>query len=434
MKRTFILLLVPVGLLFYTIAFSQPLKDFSDCTTSGCHATQTKFEYKHSPLEDDCTTCHETSAKEHPVPNKREFKLVESIPALCLQCHEIDMEKKSIHSPTKDGECLGCHTPHSSDTEKLLTAESGELCIQCHDSYTSNNFVHGPVAGGMCSGCHDPHASDNAVLLRREGQEVCLFCHTAKKDVQSKPSVHEPFVKGCLGCHKPHNSAAKYLLSADVPELCYQCHSTVEVALGKESEVHGPFQKGGKCYLCHDAHVTDFKPLLKAEEKQLCFQCHNKKITKGERTIRDIEQCVNAKFGHEPVANDGCSACHAAHTPDNFFLLSAAFPQGSYTEGKAENFAHCFDCHDSALMEQAESATATQFRDGKRNLHYVHIAREKARNCTTCHETHGSKYPHIIAQKVPFGKWTMPMKYTVTESGGSCLTGCHKELGYDRNH
>jgi predicted CXXCH cytochrome family protein len=433
MKQLFTPFLVFLCLIFWNFAWSQLQKDYTDCTQSDCHLTQTKFQYKHSPLEGGCSTCHESSAKEHPVENKLEFKLVESLPMLCLQCHDMDMNKNSIHSPVKNGQCLDCHSPHGSDREMLLNANTGELCTQCHDSYTANNFVHGPVAGGMCDACHDPHVSDHANLLRRSGQEVCLFCHTAKKDVQSKVSVHAPFTEGCMDCHTPHSSDVKFLLAMDVPELCYECHETVEVALEKKSEVHGPFQKGSKCYLCHDAHVSNYKTLLQAEEKQLCFECHDKVIEQEERTIRNIKRCVTAQFSHAPVANDGCSVCHAAHTPDNFFLLTAAFPEGSYTQGKVENFAHCFDCHDSALMEEAETTDATNFRNGKRNLHYVHINREKARNCTTCHETHGSNYAFIIAEKIPFGKWAMPMKFTATATGGSCLTGCHKELGYNRN-
>ena len=142
---------------------------------------------------------------------------------------------------------------------------------------------------------------------------------------------------------------------------------------------------------------------------------------------------MNAKNIHAPVSDPGCSACHAAHTPDNFFLLSAAYPTGSYSDGKKENFAHCFDCHDPALMEEVETTSATSFRDGNKNLHYVHVTREKSRNCTTCHDIHGSKYTYLVAEKVPFGKWEMPMKFSVTGTGGSCLTGCHKKLSYSRD-
>jgi predicted CXXCH cytochrome family protein len=409
---------------------SQP--NFSDCTKSGCHMIQTKLSVVHAPLEDGCAGCHESITEKHPKTDQTDFKLTEKMPDLCYQCHEMDIVNMVVHNPVAEGKCTACHNPHSSDSEKLLVSEGSEMCFKCHETHPEENFIHGPVAGGMCAACHDPHTSTHKKLLIRDGQEVCLFCHTAKKEIQTKASVHQPFLEGCMDCHTPHNSEAKYLLSTDVPQLCYQCHNTVEVGLGKKSEVHGPFQEGGKCYLCHNAHVSDNPPLLQDSEQKLCFTCHNQRIVKGERKLKDIEKCVNSKYVHEPVANNGCSVCHAAHTPDNYFLLSAAYPSGSYTEGKKENFEHCFDCHDPALMENAETSEATNFRDGTNNLHFVHVNREKARNCTTCHDIHGSKYAHLIAEKVPFGKWEMPMKYEVTENGGSCFTGCHKKLNYSR--
>ena len=412
-------------------ANSQTANNFSDCNKAGCHISQLNHDYIHSPVEDDCMICHETNSSNHPVVDKNDFKLTSKVPELCLDCHDMDDTIMNVHSPFSDGECLSCHTPHGSENEMFLIESGADLCLQCHDSYSEKKFIHGPVAGGMCSACHNPHYSSNENLLLREGQDVCLFCHTQKKEIQNKASVHKPFLEGCMRCHTPHASEAKYLMAVDVPELCYTCHQTVEVSLDKKSEVHGPFQVGGKCYLCHDAHVSDFSPLLQAKEQDICFQCHNKKLQNGEYTIRDIERCVKSKFSHEPVVSSGCSACHAAHTPDNFFLLSAAFPTGSYTEGKAENFAHCFDCHDPALMEE-ETGTASNFREGERNMHFVHVNREKARNCTTCHNIHGSKYPHLVAEKVPFGKWEMPMNFKKTDNGGSCQTGCHKFLEYDR--
>ena len=427
---TFFALFMSYGLLY---ASTATLQNFSDCTKSGCHLSQMKHSNIHPPLEDGCGTCHEAIESEHPVENETEFKLIESLPDLCLQCHEFDGKNTNVHNPVREGDCTGCHNPHSSENEMLLIAENSELCATCHEVYSGKDFIHGPVAGGMCTACHDPHYSEHQNLLKRDGQEVCLFCHTAKKEIQAKLSVHKPFQEGCMQCHTPHHSPAKFLLNTDVPELCYKCHQTVEVGLAKKSEVHGPFQKGGKCYICHDAHVSDFEPLLQDVEQNLCLTCHDKKIKKGERNIKNIGKSVNAKNVHAPVTESGCSACHAAHTPDNFFLLSAAYPTGSYSDGKKENFAHCFDCHDPALMEEVETTDATSFRDGTKNLHYVHVTREKSRNCTTCHDIHGSKYTYLVAEKVPFGKWEMPMKFLVTGTGGSCLTGCHKKLSYSRD-
>jgi predicted CXXCH cytochrome family protein len=407
--------------------------DFSNCTEKGCHNALIKHSVVHSPAEDDCMSCHETSAKTHPVKDKTEFKLLAAVPELCSECHDPMDEKEHVHPPVEEGKCLDCHNPHSTENEYMLKEDVGKTCAECHDLSREGQAIHGPVAAGMCTACHDPHQSDLAGLVKREDREMCIFCHTNKKDPQGMVSVHEPFTETCLDCHSPHSSPYKFMVEEDVPGLCFNCHEEVQVQVGKQSEVHGPFQKGEKCYLCHNAHVSKYTHLLQDQEQSLCFTCHNKKIKKGDRVVKNIaKRVLHSKYVHSPIEDEGCAACHLAHTPDNFFLLTAKFPSGAYGEGKVESFEHCFDCHDSELMTEKETTEDTEFRDGSRNLHYVHVHREKARNCTTCHDVHGTNYEHLIAQKVPFGNWEMPMKYKVTPDGGSCLTGCHKLLSYSR--
>jgi predicted CXXCH cytochrome family protein len=417
--------------LFTTQLFAET--SFDNCSKKGCHLIQTKYSEVHEPVEDDCLNCHETKSKTHPNKGKKDFELAEKTPDLCYSCHDAFNSAKHIHEPVGEGDCLSCHNPHSTENEMLLTADGGEVCLECHDLAQEGHTMHGPVAANMCTACHNPHQAELKNLLAREDMELCTFCHTNKKDVQDSPSVHEPFLEGCVDCHSAHSSPYKYMVNKDVPGLCFDCHEKIEVQVGNKSEVHGPFQEGGKCYKCHNAHVSEQPNLLMEPEQNLCFSCHDKDLKKDGRKIKNIAKRVNKKkFIHEPINDKGCSACHAAHTPDNFFLLSAAYPKGSYGEGKAESFAHCFDCHDEALMKNEKTTKETQFRDGNSNLHYLHVSREKARNCTTCHDVHGSKYAHIIAEKVPFGKWDMPMKFKKNANGGSCLTGCHKELSYDR--
>jgi len=433
MKNYLLPLYLTVLLIFGLQNNTNADNNFSNCTAKGCHLEQTKHDVVHSPVEDDCMSCHETSAKTHPIKNKKEFKLIADVPELCSECHDPMNEKKHVHPPVDEGKCLDCHNPHSSDNEYMLKADVGETCAGCHDLSKEGHSTHGPVAAGMCTACHDPHQSDLSGLVKREDREMCIFCHTNKKDPQGMVSIHEPFTETCLDCHSPHSSPYKFMVEEDVPGLCFNCHEEVQVQVDKKSEVHGPFQEGEKCYLCHNAHVSKYSHLLQNQEQQLCFTCHNKKIKKGERVVKNIEKRVDkTKYIHGPIEDEGCSACHLAHTPDNFFLLTAKFPTGAYGEGSVESFAHCFDCHESELMTEKETTEATEFRDGSNNLHYVHVHREKARNCTTCHDIHGSNYEHLIAAKVPFGNWEMPMKYKVTVDGGSCLTGCHKKLEYSR--
>ena len=74
----------------------------------------------------------------------------------------------------------------------------------------------------------------------------------------------------------------------------------------------------------------------------------------------------------------------------------------------------------------------TNFRNGEKNLHYLHINGIKGRSCILCHDVHASNNEHLIADKVPFESWWMNLNYKTLENGGSCQPGCHKEKKYTR--
>jgi hypothetical protein len=82
------------------------------------------------------------------------------------------------------------------------------------------------------------------------------------------------------------------------------------------------------------------------------------------------------------------------------------------------------------LAEKAEGLTG--FRNGPRNLHAVHVNKEKGRNCRACHSTHASGNELHVRDNVPFGRWQMPINYERTTTGGSCSPGCHKPYEYNR--
>jgi predicted CXXCH cytochrome family protein len=135
---------------------------------------------------------------------------------------------------------------------------------------------------------------------------------------------------------------------------------------------------------------------------------------------------------HPPIETDGCVICHNPHFSDKNFLLAGNFPSGNYAKAIPENFDLCFTCHDSELMMAKTTVTATNFRNGNHNLHFIHINGDRGRNCTICHDVHGSPNEKLIKNSVPFGQWTMNLNYKINENGGSCATGCHGLKQYSR--
>ena len=84
------------------------------------------------------------------------------------------------------------------------------------------------------------------------------------------------------------------------------------------------------------------------------------------------------------------------------------------------------------LLDAEETEWGTNFRNGDRNLHQLHINGNKGRNCRMCHNLHGSSQKFLIEEKVGFGNWEMKMNFVPEEQGGSCLPGCHGRLTYKR--
>ena len=136
---------------------------------------------------------------------------------------------------------------------------------------------------------------------------------------------------------------------------------------------------------------------------------------------------------HNPVEAKDCSACHRTHAGDNFRLLVAEYPTAFYAPYERENYALCYGCHNDKVVASEETTTLTGFRDGSRNLHFVHVNRERGRTCRACHEVHASKQDHHIREGVPYGAkgWVLKMGYTKLPNGGSCAKTCHDTKTYN---
>ncbi len=98
-------------------------------------------------------------------------------------------------------------------------------------------------------------------------------------------------------------------------------------------------------------------------------------------------------------------------------------------------YALCFTCHDRDLLRYPDTSFATGFRDGERNLHFLHVNNaQKGRSCALCHELHGGTNDVLIAESVTFGSWQLPLKFVKSDNGGSCAPGCHRPAVYDRKN
>jgi len=390
------------------------------CITSQCHSALLKAKNIH-PIAESCDNCHQSVATPHPQKGRRTFKLLQELPGLCATCHPPFGQKPHIHPPVKDGMCTSCHNPHSSDEPKLLVQPLKELCLTCHAEKVDFKLLHGPTSAGDCTACHNPHESDNKALVIKDGPELCLTCHFDMQDEMKKKNVHPALLSGCTSCHNPHGAPYKKLLSAEGKNLCFQCHPQIQEKVEKAKVVHPPVNTEKGCASCHSPHASNNDKLLLKAGKDLCLDCHKSVIKKNMTVL------------HGPINSGSCTPCHDPHGSQETKLLIKSFPADTYVPYSDKEFELCFSCHNRDLLRFPDTSFATGFRDGEKNLHYVHVNRkEKGRSCKVCHNIHGGSNPKLIADRVSFGNWELPLKFIKTDSGGQCSPGCHKTYNYDR--
>ncbi len=365
--------------------------------------------------------------------------------------------KKYLHEPFKKGACMICHDGDASIPGKLVTKKNiVALCYKCHPRKNIKKYSHKPVEDGKCFTCHDPHQSNMKKLLKGKSvNNLCLKCHNEDREDKSIEKVinmnkkykHEPAEKNCLSCHEHHGSEYKKLLKSEDAgfKLCISCHNKSKmdkkvVNFKNVKYQHGAIRdkKGKRCLACHDPHASSHKSILKKNSVDVCLDCHNEPVKSDEdgKMMMNMEKHLQThKNWHGPIAKPkkegGCSACHNPHGSNHFSILKESYTKKFYGDFNKKGFI-CFECHELDKVKKQYTTKDTDFRDGKVNLHYLHVNERKGRTCRACHDEHASKKPKLIRDYTIFNNIKFPLRYIETKNGGSCQPACHKKFSYDR--
>ena len=264
-----------------------------------------------------------------------------------------------------------------------------------------------------------------------QSQPECKECHS---NLLAREQRHYPVEDACDNCHTstgashPSADSLGFRLMDEIPALCYYCHEEPM----PHNFTHLPYVKG-ECLACHDAHGSAGPSLLHLPDPELCLDCHRRDYRTDSTETHNIKRLVSGRMkAHSAIDLDGCLSCHLSHGSAFRALLMDHYPEENYLPALAENFALCFQCHDTDLINARETEWGTGFRNGTTNLHWLHIHGNKGRNCRMCHNLHGSASPFLIEEQVVFGHWEMRINFIPDELGGSCFPGCHGKLSYRR--
>ena len=368
---------------------------------------------------------------------------------ICLDCHvefQEKLKKPYVHTPVKNGECTGCHSPHTSSHGKMLAEDVNKICLTCHKDLLPQGArsTHKPVLEGNCVKCHDPHSSDNKYNLLKSGNAVCVGCHKdLGETVASAKFKHRPVEQGgCTTCHNPHASMkSDFLLKDEVPGLCVTCHQVNTPAFARP-HMNYPV-KDARCTTCHNPHGSDRQGILyndvhppvanrmcgqchedpssptpfktKKQGLELCKGCHNQKIT---------EMLANNRV-HWPIfGKKSCLACHNPHAStqksllkDNMLTLCGSCHADTVRRQQLSDTKHppitegnCTACHDphssnTVLMFNKPGVIelcGTCHDWEKHSSHPIGPKFKDPRNknltmmCLSCHRAHGTEYKHMI--------------------------------------
>jgi len=227
---------------------NYPVAD-SRCTSChNAHGSNTRkilFDGAHEPVvKRECDKCHEGPSSQHPL------KAIKDGIELCGECHKeaIDkmFRKAQVHWPLVDSTaCMHCHSPHAAREKKLVKGTFVNVCGKCHSDTVAlqeisiknpkNRNICKPVKEGNCIDCHTPHSSDSPLLIAEESFSfgTCNKCHEWRS--HSTHPIGEKTVDprndnlqvDCMSCHKACGTGNKpdMMHFSSTYILCIQCHA-----------------------------------------------------------------------------------------------------------------------------------------------------------------------------------------------------------------
>ena len=91
----------------------------------------------------------------------------------------------------------------------------------------------------------------------------------------------------------------------------------------------------------------------------------------------------------------------------------------------------CFQCHDPALVLKLDGTGLTRFRDGGRNLDFLHVNKETGEPpCVPRGPCLQAALPDPRGGSFRRNNWMLKISFKQTPTGGSCAPGCHKPKSY----
>lgn len=348
----------------------------------------------------------------------------------CADCHQ-------------GGSCASCHSDASARSEsaaarhgvkdRCLSCHNETNCASCHDRAERPPFDHAVRSGWPLGPHHDKLTCSECHGSPKEFTVPSQSCHGCHAQTRSRTGTGGSAEQG--GLARVHESRPPGSEQPDRMD-CLACHSDVARRFEHATTVHGPAAEAAGCRTCHDVNAANSPRPAADRQRELCVKCHDRSLDAGNgRSIVNVSALLGENRNrHGPVREGNCSACHNPHASGNAHLLVRAYTPDFYAPFDLNQYSLCYGCHNKEQVLSESASGLTGFRNKDRNLHWLHVNREKGRTCRVCHEVHASNRPFHIRESVPFSGsgWQLPINYEKTDAGGRCAPGCHAPMTYNR--
>jgi predicted CXXCH cytochrome family protein len=232
-RSALLLLLLPAVVLLSSsgeiraqVATEHPFieaQDIKSETCLTCHPDKKEGKFVHSAVASGCESCHQAASEN----GKTTITLLATGGELCAMCHEAKSDPV-LHGPYKNGQCMICHNPHTSNFPRQLRADTNTLCLSCHglnqpDVRIDKEVQKVSLPGGQMMTFADYRKSPKIALDRSGTRGHPIMGHP----VAGKDPRHKDVTLSCLSCHTPHSSTVANLLPPDMKSstgLCGECH------------------------------------------------------------------------------------------------------------------------------------------------------------------------------------------------------------------
>ncbi len=309
---------------------------------------------------------------------------------------------------TETQPCVFCHTPHDANPARQLWNHRASAAT--YATYGSSSFQSGTTAGtfNTFAGTRAPQPSGSAKL--------CLSCHDGT--IATNATINDGTIALSGSAFVPATANLGTDLSNDHPVSFARNAANNQVADPPPADAVR-LETGTRyvqCVACHDPHSERIDPtagkfLVKVNRgSALCIACHKRSgsgwswqssphatSAKSYTTASTGGVAgLGAHTGYTTVADNGCEACHRAHSAPQAERLLKAVNQRDV----------CFQCHGSTTV--AAKNLATVFTKTYRHpletstTAIVHDATEvrvsptnfsgarRHVDCADCHNAHGA--------------------------------------------